>query len=55
MNTKTQKKLQLSDVQKDINKRMKDFESHRAKLNILKNFTAAKPKSKGLIKSFFGL
>lgn len=55
MTTKTQKKLQLSDIQKDVNKRLKDFDAHRAKLNSLRNPVAAKPKSKGLIKSFLGL
>lgn len=55
MSTKTQKKLQLSEIQKDVKKRLKDFDAHRAKLNAMRSNTPNKPKSKSLIGSFLGL
>lgn len=55
MSTKIQKKLQLSDIQKDVKKRLKDFDAHRAKLNAMRSNIVNKPKSKSLISSFLGL
>ena len=50
-----QKKLQLSDVQKDVKKRLTSFEAHRSKLNALRSKTAVKPKPKSVFGSIFGL